>query len=223
MRNGSMVVVLGLLCGCTSTEQITPTSHTTSIPAGAHVLLFEPDIKYYLVSAGGVPEAQPDWTSAARQNFVTAARSELEKQGLVLQTVDPAVPDDDVTEYTKLHVAVATTILDGVKLPSKSDRLDIGLGPGVSVLRERYGADYGLFVFYAGFGSTGGRWAFAIVAAVVGVVTPMGGQGGVASLVDLRTGEIVWLNNISSGAGDLRNASGAATTVQTVFKGLPRG
>jgi hypothetical protein len=223
MRRAAIIVALGLLTGCTIAEQITPTSHTVSIPAGAHVLLFEPDIKYYLMSAGGVPEPQPDWTQAARGNFVSAARAELASQGLVMQAVDPTLPDDDVAEYTKLHNAVASTILEGVKLPSKSDRLDLGLGPGVSVLRDRYGADYGLFVFYVGYGSTGGRWAFAIIAAAAGVAMPTGGQGGAASLVDLKTGEIVWFNNISSGTGDLRNPGGAATTVQTVFKGLPRG
>ena len=223
MHRMGVIALFALLAGCTMSEQITPTSHAVSIPSGARVLLFEPDIKYYLMSAGGVPEPQPDWTQSARSNFVSAARAELSNQGLVMQAVDPALPDDDVIEYTKLHNAVASTIMEGVKLPSKTDRLDIGLGPGVAVLKDRYGADYGLFVFYVGYGSTGGRWAFAIAAAAVGVAMPTGGQGGAASLVDLRTGEIVWFNNISSGTGDLRNPGGAATTVQTVFKGLPHG
>ena len=223
MRGVGLVVLVSLLVGCKTTEQMTPTSHVVHVPTGARILLLEPDIKYYLVSAGGVPEPQPDWTQAARTNFVAAARDELVRQGLVLQTVEQGTSDEDLEKYAKLHNAVASTILDGTKLPSKSDRLDVGLGPGVSVLKERYGADYGLFVFYVGYGSTGGRWAFAIVAAVAGVVVPTGGQGGAASLVDLKTGEIVWFNNIAVGSGDLRNPSGAATTVQTVFKGLPRG
>jgi hypothetical protein len=91
------------------------------------------------------------------------------------------------------------------------------------VLKERYGADYGLFVFYRDYRASGGRMAFSILAAAVGVAVPPGGQGGFASLVDLTTGDVVWFNQVSVGTGDLRESEGAAKTVDVLLEKLPRG
>jgi hypothetical protein len=48
-----------------------------------------------------------------------------------------------------------------------------------------------------------------------------GQQVGVATLVDLRTGQVVWFNLMSNQSGDLRDAEGAAETVEDMLSGLP--
>ena len=49
----------------------------------------------------------------------------------------------------------------------------------------------------------------------------MGSEYGFASLVDLRTGEIVWFNIVTAGSGELRDKDGAAKAVANLFKDIP--
>jgi len=66
-----------------------------------------------------------------------------------------------------------------------------------------------------------GRAAVIGAAAIFGVGIPGGRQVGFASLVDLRTGNIVWFNRLISGTGDLRTEAPAQSTVDNLIKGLP--
>jgi hypothetical protein len=47
-----------------------------------------------------------------------------------------------------------------------------------------------------------------------------GYQIGLASLVDLRTGQVVWHNLLVDQAGDLRDEAGARETAEDILKGL---
>jgi hypothetical protein len=53
------------------------------------------------------------------------------------------------------------------------------------------------------------------------VVLGTGIQNGYASLVDLRTGQVVWFNRLISATGDLREAVPAAATVESLMAGFP--
>jgi len=226
-RLGLTVAMVVLLVGCTATQQVAQVETLTGLEGSARILLFEPDIKFYLLTAGGVSEPQPDWTETARRNFLGAAREHATEQKLNLRVLDTAIADETLTQYEKLHQAVGNTALVSYlgpyKLPSKQGAFDLTLGPGVSVLKERYGADYGLFVFYRDYRSSGGRMAFAVLAAVAGVGMGTGNQYGFASLVDLTTGDLVWVNRVDVGTGDLREADGAARTVDVLFEDMPHG
>ena len=48
-----------------------------------------------------------------------------------------------------------------------------------------------------------------------------GAQVGVATLVDLRTGQVVWYNLLANQSGDLRDQKGAEETVQRMLRKLP--
>jgi len=50
----------------------------------------------------------------------------------------------------------------------------------------------------------------------------MGQQWGAASLVDLRTGNLVWVNQLASPVGDLRTAESARKAVRSLLGSLPR-
>ena len=60
----------------------------------------------------------------------------------------------------------------------------------------------------------------AILAAALSVPVYFGHQGGFASLVELKTGNIVWYNNVPAATGDLRTDVGAEKIVGQLFKGL---
>src|SRR5215213_3329402 len=93
--------------------------------------------------------------------------------------------------------------------------------------REHYGADYALFVFVRDSYSSAAKKALdvltVIAGAAVGVgVVPTGGiQVGFASLVDLRTGNIVWFNRAIDGMGDLREETEDSPAADQLLKDIP--
>jgi hypothetical protein len=48
-----------------------------------------------------------------------------------------------------------------------------------------------------------------------------GQQLGVATLVDLRTGQVVWFNLLAKQSGDLREPGGADAAVAQLLGGMP--
>ena len=57
--------------------------------------------------------------------------------------------------------------------------------------------------------------------AAVGAAVPLGAEQGFASLVDLRTGDIVWFNVVGAGSGEMRDEEGAVAAVNTLFRDIP--
>jgi hypothetical protein len=55
-----------------------------------------------------------------------------------------------------------------------------------------------------------------VVGALLGVGVPGGSQVGFASVVDLKTGDIVWFNRLIRPQGDLRTPEAAAETVKAL-------
>ena len=53
----------------------------------------------------------------------------------------------------------------------------------------------------------------------LGINVPGGVQRGFASLVDLRTGQVVWFNHFARGVGDLRNPDDAAAAIDLLLAG----
>jgi hypothetical protein len=62
-----------------------------------------------------------------------------------------------------------------------------------------------------------------LAGAAMGSYMDIGGgmQIGVATLVDLRTGRVVWFNLMARQSGDLRDQPGTKTTVTQMLKDLP--
>ena len=108
-----------------------------------------------------------------------------------------------------------------INLPTKGKNLDWSLGPGVTALRDHYNGDYALFVYVRDSYSSPGRTAVIILGAIAGIGVQGGTQVGFASLVDLRTGKIVWFNRLISSTGSLKEDKPAAATVKNLLAGLP--
>jgi hypothetical protein len=215
-----------VLAGCAVTQNVQQIEALESDGENPTVLLMPPDIRYYLVTAGGVPEPHAEWTAAARQNFSVAVQEFAGEIGTELKVLD----DGDMTpleiQYRKLHEAVGYSVMmhhfGATKLPSKEGAFDWSLGPGINEIAEEHDADYALFAFYRDQQASGGRVALAILAAAAtGAYIDGNREYGFASLVDLRTGEIVWFNVVSAGTGELRDAEGATTAVNVLFRDMP--
>ncbi len=106
-------------------------------------------------------------------------------------------------------------------LPTKKDKFDWSLGKGVTVLRDSFGADYALFVYFRDSFVSSGRVAVIFIGALFGVGIPGGRQVGFASLVDLQSGDVVWFNRLLKGTGDLRKPDLARSASEDLLSKLP--
>ncbi len=223
----ALLSCLAMLAACATTMNVQQIDRLESVKENPRVILMPPDIRYYLLTAGGVPEPHAEWTEAAEANFTIALSDYTRSIGTDLTVIDRDNLGETHIEYEKLHSTVGMTILNHqfgmYTLPSKGNGqvFDWSLGPGISELADQHDADYGLFVYYRDYQASGGRIAFAILAAAARTGVSTGGEVGFASLVDLRTGDIVWFNVVTSGSGELRNQESAAAAVNTLFKNMP--
>ena len=221
----AVAVSVFVIAGCATTNSAKQVDRLDSVGEDPKILLMPPDIRYYLFTAAGVPEPHEEWTQAAQANFGKAVVDYAASIGSDLEVANPDDLSDDEMLYESLHGAVGQTLLDHhfgmFKLPAKQGAFDWSLGDGVQTIGEEYGADYALFVFYRDYQASGGRIAFSILAAAAGVGIPMGAEMGFASLVDLKTGDIVWFNVVNVGSGELRDESGAVTAVRNLFSDMP--
>jgi hypothetical protein len=221
------MLFIGLISACATTQNVQQIDRLESVKENPSVILMPPDIRYYLLTAGGVAEPHAEWTEAAQTNFTAAIHDFAVSIGTDLTIVDRDNLGETHIEYEKLHSAVGLTILNHqfgyFKLPSKGNGqiFDWSLGPEISALADEHDADYGLFVYYRDYQASGGRVAFAILAAAAGVGVVTGSEHGFSSLVDLRTGDIVWFNVVSVGSGELRDEASAAATVNALFSDIP--
>jgi hypothetical protein len=226
VRLAAAASAMTILIGCAASPTVREIDQLEAMGENPRILVMTPDIKYYLLTAGGIPEPHAEWTSAARTNFATAVEVFSEERGTDLVMIgDRNQLEQTEIEYQKLYSAVGNTILinyyGAAKLPSKGNEFDWTLGPGVAAIGDKYDADYALFSYYRDYQASGGRVAFAVLAAAAGVGVSTGSEGGFASLVDLKTGDIVWFNVVTAGSGELRDEKGAATAVESLFRGLP--
>lgn len=197
---------------------------------GSKLVIVPFDMELYSLGAGGVAEPRADWTEAAQKHFreaLKAHREVLADNALELRESDV----DDLAQVNALHSAVADAVrihhVGFLQLPTKGDRLDWSLGDAVRPMREKTGGDYALFIWvrdsYATAERKAAMVAMTIVGAALGVGVVMAGgqQNGYASLVDLKTGRIVWFNTLARASGDLREALPAIETVDALLKGFP--
>jgi hypothetical protein len=219
-----------LATGC-----VAPQSHTkkdtalAGIPRQTRVLLMEPDIQIFELTAGGLQELKADWTEAGRANARTALIERLQStDDTIVAYSKPQEPSELQADeqMVKLHDVVGGTIIGHnyrppFQLPTKVGELDYTLGEDTQRLGRRHGADYALFIFIRDSHASPGRMAVMASAALLGIVVPGGYQQGFASLVDLKTGGILWCNLLFRQYGDLRKPEVARESVGILLNGLP--
>lgn len=183
------------------------------------------DVELAELTAGGIEEPQAEWTEAALRNMRAALEVEARNYKVKLVDYQPqrGSPEDQATslELVKLHRAVGASVMlhhyiQQYRLPSKGEKFDWSLGPEVAAIARSQGADYALFLYVRDNYASAGRVAVIVVAALMGAGVSGGAQVGFASLVDLRTGDIVWFNRLVRAAGDLRTPEAAAETVKVL-------
>ncbi|MBM3560274.1 MAG: hypothetical protein FJX53_10455 [Alphaproteobacteria bacterium] len=234
MRRNTLTIAIGVLlalalvlAGCvTRTHSQIETLKRPS--ADLRILLMPLDVELSELSAGGLKVLNAEWTQQALKHMAEAIRSETAGHGVrFVDRIEDASTDPRELQISALHGVVGQSILvhkflPQGELPSKQGKFDWSLGPEVRRLRERYGADYALFVYMRDSYTSGGRVAVILIAALFGASVQGGSQVGFASLVDLETGNVVWFNVVARSEGDLRTPEPARETVRHLIDGLPK-
>jgi len=226
-----LVLVLISASGCVATAY-RARPNLAADPEKRRIVLLTPDVELSILHAGGLPEPHAEWTRLAKKYIAEnlAVRFRNINALLIKRAEIPEDVGGDPREVQllKLHGAVGRSILvhqyDGapLQLPTKKDKFAWTMGPGTAYLKQKYGADYALFVFVRDSYSSSGRVAAMIFAALLGVQIQGGVQLGFSSLVDLNTGEVVWFNRLFRGTGDLRTPAGANETVGVLLSNFPQ-
>lgn len=226
-----LLIALVVLIGCTQTSALRREEKIEARAETVRVLLMPVEIELAELTAGGLVEPRADWTAAAREHLTKVLQEELSRRNAMLVPYEP--PEDPEKLYrcdqiAKLHNAVGGAILrhkydPKFKLPTKQGKFDWTIGPGVSVLREGYEADYALFVSIRDTYSSIGRTLLSLVFTGLFLFPfhPGSIQQGFASLVDLHDGDIEWFNRLVSYTGDLRSAEPARETIKNLLVDLP--
>jgi hypothetical protein len=247
MRKLGIVLALTLgvsLSGCVQTRQFADVQFTP--PQGDYrLLVMRPDVTVNALTTGGMAQPRADWTEQARVNIIQALRTQQANRGgqvLVLSKRNelPGISAEEVADLERLNYAVGQSIAlhkySGAALPTKRGKgLDYTLGEEAVSLGRRTGYDYALFVYAEDNIASTGRTALQVIGVAgcfIGFCAPSGGsnQFAYASLVDLRTGEVVWFNVLSTGSqlpgvtfGDVRNPQGAAQMIDRLLGRMKPG
>lgn len=229
-RVGILAMALAL-SGCTVTRHVAQDEFKPS--KGYRLLVMQPDIEVGVLTAGGMVEHREDWTAEATRHVTSALVSHQNRRGVPTKVArsqadtgaDPAL----VADLTELHSMVGTSIklhkYSTFHLPTKQNKFDWTLGERAVEFGQATKFDYALFLHAQDSFSSGGRVALQIAGALAcgfGVcVTPAGGaQIAFASLVDLKTGQVVWFNTLTSGSGDIRTREGADKMVESLLESM---
>jgi hypothetical protein len=221
----ALVVSIGLV-GSVWAQSKNLAPNFSSRPASSKLVVVPVDIELFSVSAGGVPEPKADWTQDATKHFNTS----LKAKSTLLGGNVTSLGESDVDEFAELnalHGAVATSIFvyhmfgGAGGLPTKDGKLQWSLGDAVKPLQEKTGADYALFTWVRDSYASSERKAAMVAMALLGVGLAGGVQIGYASLIDLRTGQVMWFNNLARATGDLREEKPALETVEALLRNFP--
>jgi hypothetical protein len=195
------------------------------------ILLIEPEIYVKELSAGGVAEKVDAWCTQAKTNVRNALDGQISSKRLFdklelpqelaaeeLASIEEHVALYDVVGFNAFYFGRAE--FDGWK--HKKTEFDYTLGAGLKVLAEKTGADAALFIVGEDYISSGGRKAARVFAALFGVVLPASPTFLSAALVDLKTGDILWMNyGTALDSKDLRNPEDVNKMLNEMFVNYP--
>ncbi len=222
-KSFAALTALVFLTACAVTSPQTFSGQFEPPPASSRVLVMTPNVQLAILSAAGIPEPREDWSVSGRDNLAASIAAFVQAESHTPSALDPSsAMEGRVGQIIRLHDAVGASLIQRAMLPTQRDRFEWTLGEGVRELGAAHNADYALFVGANGTYASAGRVAAAVGLAILGVGVPLGNQVAYASLVDLRTGNVIWFNTAIAAPGqDMRSADGAQSLVSSIMKDAP--
>ena len=202
--------------------------------SGKKILLFRPSVSVGAQSTAGLFEPRAEWTEQAKVNLRAALEQLQSRLGNQVIAAPEAYGEDAkaLQEHMALFSAVSQAVIEyqffkGNRLPTKkrdnkAGVFDWSLGPGVSRLPDASEADYGLFIYNKdAYGSTGRKVLQVLAMVGPGIAVKSGEHVGYAGLVDLRTGDLLWLNADGAMGGDVRDVDGSQKRARQLLEDFP--
>lgn len=195
-----------------------------------NVVILPVNVEVMEVTAGGVKEEVPAWSAEASKNVLKSLSAAIKKDPTMQEVRAPrfskkaiAVVDEHIALY-KLVVNTASSI----GWQHKIRRFDYGIGPGLTALQRKTGADAAIMVYGRDHVSTAGRKAKAVAGNIpilnifTGPPPKLGHSYIHIGVVDLKTGDLMWMNSeYREGASNLRDYDDAHEIIRSIFDWYP--
>lgn len=234
MAAGALLALSVVSAGAAQERSASKEGFVLPADGGKRILVFRPEISVGAQSTGGLFEPNAEWTDQARAHIEAALKKRQADLGNVVLLAPEAYGDQAqlVEEYTGLFEAVSQAVVNyqffaGNRLPTKkrdnkAGIFDWSLGEGVRELPGAKDADYALFIYNKDAYGSAGRKLLQVVALLgPGIAIKSGEHRGAAGLVDLKTGDLLWLNADFAMGGDVRDAEGAEKRVGQLLEDFP--
>ena len=236
MKINQLLLSVSLACGLSACASGPMTaSNFEETRESVSVVLMEPDVEVKFDKVGST-DLRVDWTQEAEANLKAAIISHLNKSGeTVTEFSASSISQDQLDQILALNGQVNTAMGQHVvnigntpflgPLPHKKDRkkeLNYSLGDAMKPIKESTNADYAAFMTYRAVIESSGSFLTKIAIGTLTGYVPAGSdfRGTMVNLVDLDTGEVVWLNAATAGgifAGDARKAENATKTINGIM------
>jgi hypothetical protein len=232
LRASALVVGFWSLALCASAQPIAIGSDFRIQSEHPTVLVMEPDVTVTFLTTGG-PEQRADWSQQAETNLTSALMTQLSGVGVQAASYNAAAPESiDTQQAVLLNQAVTNALAAHVAFIDPGSFM--GNLPHQKIQPETYTlaetaqqlspgstADYAMFLTsHARIESGGVFWTSVMIGAVTGYVpVSTAFRGTYLSLVDMHTGNVVWLK--ARVMGDPRNPTEAAAIISEILRGGP--
>lgn len=228
MKRLPLILLLSsfLFTGCATTVSNTvhhTVRNTPEIKAPKHLIVLPANVVVNELTASNVAEEVPDW-SAQGKRFVEQYVDGMVKkrQDIIVETLPELTPEEqeNIDQHVALYDLVSSNALafsQHAAWKNIREKEGYTLGQGLSFLAEKTAAETVLIVVGRDYISSGGRKTASFFAAALGVYLPLGRSLLHAGVVDLKTGNILWMNTSMSETDSLNNEIGAKRLVEKVF------
>lgn len=210
-----------------SSRSVVRPSFVFSNDSTPHIVLFQADIDVSEETIGGMHLPNADWTQRARENLIAAFKDAQIQRGYTFEIMPELLSDDVLaSEYRALFKVVVDAALrhevfPGDILPTKARQFDWTLGPGMGRFAKPGVSTYGLFVFSQDSYPSAARSKSTALSSIMGEGESSNSHRGHAALIDMKTGNLVWLNTDLRLRGDVRTAGGAMMRAVRMLRGFP--
>lgn len=239
LKKVALSVAVAMLCFTvvpTSAQEKSATKQGFELAANSNkkILVFRPSVSVGAQSTGGIFEPNAEWTERAKANIQAALEKHQKLLGNAVIVAPEAYGEEaqNLEEHMLLFGALSQAVIEyqffvGNRLPTKkreakADVFDWSMGAGVADLPGAKDADYALFIYNKdAYGSTGRKVLQVLALLGPGIAVTSGEHQGFAGLVDLKTGDLLWLNADTQMGGDVRDVDGSEKRVTQLLEDFP--
>jgi hypothetical protein len=201
---------------------------TTELPK--KVVIMPINVEVMEMTAGDVKEEVPEWSAEAGKNITKSLSVALSNNASLKEIKMPRLSGKETASVDE-HLALYKLVVNSASQTSwehKVRRFDYSIGPGLEKLRRKTGADAALMVYGRDYASTAGRKAKAVLGRIpivnifTGAPPELGHSFVHIGMIDLRTGDILWMNSeYRDGSSNLRDHEDAGDIISAIFEWYP--